>query len=402
MAPDEEVPGEPHDGEDFAALFEASGQPAVFKTGQTVEGLVVLIGRDVLFVDVGGKSEATMELAELRDDAGELTVKVGDTVQGVVVSTRDGVKLSRKLAQKAASRRQLEEAFHAGLPVEGRVEAANKGGYDIRIGGQRAFCPISQIEKGFTDDPEVHVGQLYTFKITEYAEDGRNVIVSRRALIEDDERTQEAEVRKLVVPGADLPGRVASVQGYGAFVDLGGGVQGLLHVSEMGWSRVADPASVVQPGDEITVRVLSVDNEKGRIALGTKQLRPDPWTAAGSAYAPGERHRGTVTRLADFGAFIELRPGIEALAHVSTFPPSGKRDSWRQTVSIGTSVDVEILTVDLEQKRIGVAVADEGSAPPTPQDVDETPAAAAPRVEQGKGLGSMADQLRAAFGQTDE
>ncbi len=348
---------------DFAALFEASAEPRVFKTGQAVEGVVVLIGRDVVFIDVGGKSEATMDIPELRDDEGELTVALGDTVEGVVVSTGDGVKLSRKLAQKAANRRQLEDAYHAGLPVEGRVEEANKGGYDVRIGGQRAFCPISQIERGFTTDPEEHVGQIYTFKITEYAEDGRNVVVSRRALIEDVEREQEADVRKTIVPGADLPGRVASVRPYGAFVDLGGGIQGLLHVSEMGWSRVSDPATVVQPGDEITVRVLGVDNEQGKISLGTRQLQPDPWARAGNTYAAGQRHRATVTRIADFGVFVEIEPGIEALAHLSTFPPSGRRDAWRDSVTVDEPVDVDILSVDVDKKRIGVAVAAEGSAP---------------------------------------
>ncbi len=362
MPPDDEAPPPAGEEEDFAALFAASLEPVVFETGQLVKGVVVLIGRDVAFIDVGGKGEATMDLAELKDEDGQLTVEVGDTVEAVVVSTSGGITLSHKLAQGAATRRQLEGAYRAQLPVEGRVEKANKGGYEVSVGGQRAFCPISQIDTGFTSDPEVHVGARYTFRILEYKEDGKDLVISRRALIEEEEREQEVEVRKTIVPGADLPGRVASVRPYGAFVDLGGGIQGLLHVSEMGWSRVSDPATVVQPGDAVTVRVLGVDDEKGKISLGMKQLQTDPWEAVGPSYASGQRLGGKVTRVLDFGAFIELQPGIEALAHVSTFPPSGKRDGWQDTVAVGATVAVEILTVDLEQKRIGVAVIETDSA----------------------------------------
>jgi small subunit ribosomal protein S1 len=362
MTPDDEAPPNAVGEEDFAALFAASLQPAVFETGQLVQGVVVLIGRDVVFIDVGGKGEATMDLAELQDEAGELTVEVGATVEAVVVSTAGGITLSHKLAQGAATRRQLEDAFRAKLPVEGRVDQVNKGGYEVRVGGQRAFCPLSQMETGFTSDPEVHVGQLYTFRILEFKEEGKDLVISRRALIEEEEREQEGEVRKTIVPGADLPGRVASVRPYGAFVDLGGGIQGLLHVSEMGWSRVADPTTMVQPGDAVTVRVLGVDTEKGKISLGTKQLQADPWSESGPSYASGQRLTGTVTRAAEFGAFIELQPGIEALAHVSTFPPSGQRDGWKKSVTVGATVAVEILTVDLEKRRIGVAVIADDSA----------------------------------------
>ena len=363
MSLDDDTPTDPAEQEDFAAMLAASLEPKVFEIGQRLRGVVVLIGRDVVFVDVGGKSEATIDLAELRDEDDHLTVEVGDAVEAVVVSTSGGVKLSHKLARGAATRRELEDAYRAELPVEGRVEQANKGGYEVRVGGQRAFCPISQIDTGYTSDPEVHVGQVYTFRIMEYKQEGKDLVVSRRALIEAEEREQEVEVRKTIVPGADLAGRIASVRPYGAFVDLGGGIQGLLHVSEMGWSRVSDPAAVVQPGDSVTVRVLAVDDEKGKISLGMKQLQTDPWDEAGQSYTPGQRLTGTVTRVVDFGGFIELQPGIEALAHVSTFPPSGKRDGWKDSVAVGATVAVEILTVDLDKRRIGVAVVAADSAP---------------------------------------
>lgn len=352
---------EPLEEEDFEQMLEASLEPQIFTEGQMVEGTVVSIGREVAFIDVGGKGEATMEIEELADADGDIDVQPGDIVQGVVVSTRGGLRLSHKLARSAATRQQLQDAYRAGLPVEGRIEKSIKGGFEVRMGGQRAFCPISQIDTVFTSDPTIHEGQVYTFRIIEYKGEGKDLVVSRRALLEEEELERADEIRSAAVAGAVLPGRVVSIRPYGAFVDLGGGIQGLLHVSEMGWSRVSDPSTIVQPGDEITVKVLSVDEEKGKISLGLKQLQADPWSSAEDTYEVGQVLKGQVTRVTEFGAFIELEPGIEALAHVSTFPPRGKRDAWRETVPPGAAVAVEVLSFDSERKRIGVAVVDEGN-----------------------------------------
>jgi len=260
--------------------------------------------------------------------------------------------------------RQLEDAFRAGLPVEGRVEQEIKGGFEIRIARQRAFCPFSQIDVLRTE-PAVHIGKVYAFRITEFKENGRNIIVSRRALLEEEQKARAAEVRQSIVPGAILTGRVASVREFGAFIDVGGGVQGLLHVSEMGWSRTLDPSQVLKPGEEVTVKVLRVDpgeNDKQKIALGLKQLVDDPWSKVADTYAVGQVHTGRVTRVADFGAFVELEPGVEALAHASTFPPTGRPGGWTSQVSPGTTGSFEILSIDGEKKRIGVALLPEGSA----------------------------------------
>ena len=232
-ATEETVPAE-----DFAAMFEASTKAKRFDKGQTIEGRIVGIGPDVAFVDVGGKGEATIEIAELKDHDGVLEVAVGDRIQATVVSTMGGITLSRKLVRGAATQRQLEEAFQAGLPVEGKVEAEVKGGYDVRIAGQRAFCPFSQIDT-FRTEASAHIGRVYAFRVVEYKEGGRNLVVSRRALLEEEQRASAADVRRSIVPGAVIGGRVVSVREFGAFVDLGGGVQGLLHISELGWSRVA-------------------------------------------------------------------------------------------------------------------------------------------------------------------
>ena len=347
--------------DDFAAMFQASIQAKRIERGQTLEGTIVAIGPEVALVDVGGKSEATIDVDELTDDEGDLEVAVGDRIQAMVVSTAGGLTLSRKLARRAATERQLEDAFHTGLPVEGKVERAVKGGYEVRIGRQRAFCPISQIDTRRTD-PAEHEGHVYEFRIIEYKEGGKNLVVSRRALLEEQQRASAAEVRRSIVAGAVMTGRVASVRDFGAFIDLGGGVQGLLHVSEMGWSRVSDSSSVVKPGDEITVKVLRVDDDKQKISLGLKQLSPDPWSRVHETYEIGQVRTGRVTRLAEFGAFVEFEPGVEALAHASTFAPTGRSEGWSTLVAAGMTGAFEILSIDLEKKRIGVALVPEGSA----------------------------------------
>jgi small subunit ribosomal protein S1 len=348
--------------EDFASMFEASLQAKRFERGQTIEGTIVAIGPEVAFVNVGGKGEAIIEIAELKDAEGVLEVAAGDRIQAMVVSTDGGLTLSRKLARGAATERQLEDAFHTGLPVEGKVERAVKGGYEVRIARQRAFCPVSQIDTLRNTDPAQHEGRVYAFRIIEFKAGGKNIVVSRRALLEDEQRAGAAEIRRSIVAGAVLTGRVTSVREFGAFVDLGAGVQGLLHVSEMGWSRVSDAAQVVTPGEEITVKVLRVDDDTQKIALGLKQLTADPWSTVDATYEEGQVRTGRVTRLTEFGAFVELESGVEALAHASTFAPTGHSQGWSRLVAVGMTAAFEILSIDSAKKRIGVALVQEGSA----------------------------------------
>ena len=378
------------DPEDFATMFEASIKAKRIEKGQMIDGVVVAIGPEVAFVDVGGKGEATIAIDELKDADGRLEVAVGDRIQAVVVSTAGEMTLSRKLALGAATQRQIEDAFRSGLPVEGKVEKVVKGGYEVRIARQRAFCPMSQIDTIRTD-AAAHEGRVYQFRIVEYKEGGRNIVVSRRALLEEEQRARAEEVRRSIVSGAVVTGRVASVREFGAFVDLGGGVQGLLHVSEMGWSRVSDTSQVVKPGDEITVKILSVDEKNQKISLGLKQLTSDPWSKVQATYAVGQVHTGRVTRVADFGAFVELEPGVEALAHVSTFAPTGRSNDWAAQVAPGMTGAFEILTIDLEKKRIGVALLPEGSSRGATDDVE--PENTAPP----EGFGLLADKLRGAL-----
>lgn len=386
--------------DEFAALFEASTRAASLSRGQTIEGTIVGIGAEFVLVDVGSKSEAVLDVTELKDQDGALEAAVGDRIQAVVIDTAGGIKLSRKLARKAATDKEVENAFHSRLPVEGTVQGVIKGGFDIKVGrGSRAFCPFSQIDIVRTDNPDAHVGQTYTFRVTEFRDGGRSIVVSRRAILEEEQQARAEEVRRSVVAGAVLKGRVVSAPTFGAFVDLGGGVQGLLHVSEMGWSRIANAGDAVKVGDEITVKVLRVDEGTQKIALGLKQLAEDPWTRVADTYAVGQVRTGRVTRLADFGAFVELEPGIEALAHASTFAPSGQRDAWRRTVKVGLEGAFQVLSVDPDKKRIGVSLVPEGTttASLAADAADQAEATARATAIQVEGFGSLADKLRDAL-----
>ena len=382
------------DEDDFAALFEASERAGRVENGQVIEGRIVAIGADVAFVDVGGKGEATIALEELTSDDGTLEAAVGDRIQATVVSTTGGVTLSRKLQRGAATARQLEDAFRSGLPVEGKVEGPVKGGYAVSIARQRAFCPISQIDIVRDTDPAVHQGRVYAFRIIEYAAGGRKFVVSRRALLEEAQKARAEEVRQSIAVGAVVTGRVVSVRDFGAFIDLGAGVQGLLHVSEMGWSRVSHPSAVAAPGQELTVKVLRIDEGTQQIALGLKQLLADPWSMVPATYGVGQVRQGRVTRVADFGVFVELDPGVVGLVPSSETGVSRDVD-LRKAFPPGSDITVVVLEIDdaaRRMRRSGKAVAEVQEA----AEVREYSAREDAAASDSFG-GSLADKLRGAL-----
>ena len=379
--------------EDFATMFEASQKAKRIAKGQTIEGTIVAIGPEVALVDVGGKSEAVIEIAELKDDEGNLEAAVGDRIQATVVSTAGGLTLSRKLALGAATARQLEDAFRAGLPVEGKVERAVKGGYEVRIARQRAFCPISQIDTVRNTDPAQHEGRVYQFRIIEFKDGGKNLVVSRRALLEEEQRVRAAEMRQSLVVGAIITGRVTSVREFGAFVDLGGGVQGLLHVSEMAWSRLSDISEVVKPGDEITVKVLRIDDDKQKISLGLKQLADDPWSNVQATYTAGQVRIGRVTRVVQFGAFVELEPGVEGLIPLSE-TGIARDANVKRAFPVGADVEVVVLEVDATARRMRLSM----NAVVQAKEVDEVREYTARQdAAPEEGFGSLAAKLRGAL-----
>jgi small subunit ribosomal protein S1 len=340
------------------AMLAGVSLPKDPEPGTVVKGVVVQVGDAEVFIDIGAKSEASMSRDELVDDKGQMEVKVGDTIEASVVSTRDGIRLSRRMLKSAKSRADLRDAFGSGIPVEGRVESVRKGGFEVSLpGGVKAFCPLSQIDERRVEEPAAWVGRTLEFRIVELDDKARNVVVSRRRLLEQESAKRAEETRKRVVEGAVLKGRVVSLQSYGAFIDLGG-IQGLAHVSELSHSRVSHPSEVLKPGDEVNVQVLKVDAESGKVSLGLKQLAEDPWMSVAEKVRPGERLDGKVSRVAEFGAFVEVAPGIEGLVHVSEFSPGKKSADARKLVQPGEAIRVKVLDVDPSARRISLGRVD--------------------------------------------
>lgn len=381
-------------------MFAASEQTKRLKVGETVNGTIVAIGSEVALVDVGSKGEASLSIDELRNDEGWIDAKVGDRIQATITSMSGGITLSRRLQRGAATKRQLEDAFHAGLPVEGKVDAQVKGGYTVTIARQRAFCPVSQIDTVRDSDPASHLGRVYAFRIIEYREDGRKFVVSRRALLEEEQKQRAQEVRRSLTVDAVVTGKVVSVREFGAFVDLGAGVQGLLHVSEMGWSRVNDPSAMVKPGDEITVKILRIESKEGedKIALGLRQLTDDPWSAVTTKYPAGQVLQGRVTRVADFGIFVELEPGVTGLVPASETGTAHGTD-LKKAFPVGTTLGVIVLEADPANRRLRFSIKAIQDEAERAEVRDYTARSEA----TGKAsLSSLADKLRGALGTRED
>ncbi|GAB4266935.1 MAG: hypothetical protein Kow0092_20060 [Deferrisomatales bacterium] len=362
VPPSAAEPAEEATTEAFAELLaEAGEQPQLrWKKGEKVKGRVARVTDEWIFVELGGKEEGALRAEEFgasgEEGAPPPLPAEGDEVEAYVLSTDGGeVILTTKLGRREASLAALEQAYRSGIPVEGRVVKVIKGGYEVRVSGTRAFCPSSQIDVRWAKTPEVHVNQTYTFKVLEFKEKGRNVIVSRRALIEEERARKREELKETVVPGAVVTGVVRSIQSFGAFVDLGG-VDALIPISEASWGRVDNLAEVLQEGQTVTAKVLAVDWERDRISLSLKALEADPWERVAETYKPGQRVRGTVARLAKFGAFVTLEPGVDGLVHISALGAGRRVGHPKEVVQPGQEVEVEITAVDPENHKISLSM----------------------------------------------
>jgi small subunit ribosomal protein S1 len=347
------------DSEDFAALFARHEAQRALEKGQVVKGRVIQITAEHVFVDVGGKGEAWIDRAELVDADGRLRVAVGDEVEATVVATGDEVRLSHRLRQGAQAREALGVAAQTGVPVEGRVAAVIKGGYEVTVGGLRAFCPFSQMDLRRAEPEQEYVGRVLEFRVTKYAEGGRNIVVSRRALLEEQAAEAARETRKKLVPDAVLPGTVVSLTDFGAFVDLGG-VQGLVPMSELSHGRVERASDRLRVGEPVTVKVLRLDEAKGRITLSLKALEGDPWATVPGRLRERQVVRGRAVRATDFGVFVELQPGVDGLVHTSEIPRH-RQAAMREAVAAGAEIPVMVVSVDIAKRRIGLALAPEGA-----------------------------------------
>jgi small subunit ribosomal protein S1 len=394
------------DDEDFAALLAESEAGATTRDrriapGDLVRGRVISVGATTAFVAVGGKAEAAIDLGEFRDAAtGEVSLKEGDEIEATVVDdgSRSGsIKLKRVAGRGGHVPGELEQAFANGIPVEGLVTAENKGGYEVQIGSVRAFCPGSQIDRRRTEG-RTYVGERLQFRITKLEGGGRNVVVSRRQLLEEEAAAQAAETWERLREGAVVTGTVTSLRDFGAFVDLGG-VEGLVHVSELGHGRITNPADVLQTGQQIEVQVVKLDTDargNRRVGLSLRALAPDPWTTARERFPVGATVRGQVRRLEQFGAFVELAPGLDGLVHVSRLALDRRIAHPRQVVAIGDEVDVTVVEVDPAKRRIGLSMVERARQAKEAGEAEErrdTEAFLA-KPEQTTGFGTLGDLLK--------
>ena len=354
----------------FAELFEQSfKKPSRLEPGQKVEADIVKITDEWVFLDLGDKSEGCLDRKELLDPDGKLTVAEGDRVSAYFLSSENNERLfTTRVSGGAAGNQYLEDAFHTRIPVEGVAEKEIKGGYEIKIAGSvRGFCPYSQMGLRRSDTPQDVIGKKLLFKITEYRDSGRSLVLSNRKVLEEErERTRE-DLKKTLTKDMVVKGIVKSLRPFGAFVDIGG-IEALLPISEVGWSRIDDLSSVLSPEQEVEVKVMDLDWEQSRISVSLKAALPDPWLQLPDQFPEESCHTGIVARLAPFGAFVTLAPGIDGLIHISQLGQGKRINHPREVLAEGQAIEVRVLKIDAESKRLSLALA--GSSPQEQEEDD--------------------------------
>jgi small subunit ribosomal protein S1 len=344
--------------ESFAELFEQSFASQQIRPGAILKGLVVEINDDVVIVSAGLKSESVIPAEQFKNERGEWEVAVGDEVEVALDAVEDGfgeTRLSRDKAKRSRTWTVLEEAFEKGEIVEGMITGRVKGGFTVELELVRAFLPGSLVDVRPVRDPSYLEGKVLEFKVIKLDRKRNNVVVSRRAVVEAEHSVEREELLENLTEGAVLPGIVKNLTDYGAFVDLGG-IDGLLHITDMAWRRVKNPSEVVNVGDEIQVKVLKFDRERNRVSLGLKQLGEDPWQDIARRYPTGTRLFGKVTNLADYGAFVEIEDGVEGLVHVSEMDWTNKNVNPSKVVQIGDEIEVMVLEIDEERRRVSLGI----------------------------------------------
>jgi len=344
--------------ESFAQLFEESLASQRIKPGAILTGRVIQIGDEYVIVNAGLKSEAVISTDQFKNDRGELEVSVGDDVEVALDSVEDGsgeTRLSREKAKRARTWSRLEQAFEKQEIVKGIINGRVKGGFTVEIDFVRAFLPGSLVDVRPVRDPSYLEGKVLEFKVIKLDQKRNNVVVSRRAVVEQEYSAERTELLEKLQEGAVVKGTVKNLTDYGAFVDLGG-IDGLLHITDMAWKRVKHPSEVVNVGDEIDVRILKFDRERQRVSLGIKQLGNDPWQNIARRYPTGTRLFGKVTNIADYGCFAEIEEGVEGLVHVSEMDWTNKNVNPHKVVQIGDEVEVMVLDIDEERRRISLGL----------------------------------------------
>ena len=344
--------------ESFAELFEQSIASQRIRPGTILNGLIVEVGQDYVIVNVGLKSEAVIPSEQFKNEKGEIEVKVGETVEVALDSVEDGsgeTRLSREKAKRARTWTRLESAFEKQEVVIGIITGRVKGGFTVEVDNVRAFLPGSLVDVRPVRDPSYLENKPLEFKVIKLDQKRNNVVVSRRAVVEQEYSAERSALLDNLQEGAAVKGVVKNLTDYGAFVDLGG-IDGLLHITDMAWKRVKHPSEVVKVGEEIDVRILKFDRERQRVSLGLKQLGADPWQNIARRYPANTRLFGKVTNIADYGCFVEIEEGVEGLVHVSEMDWTNKNVNPAKVVHVGQEVEVMVLDIDEERRRISLGV----------------------------------------------
>jgi small subunit ribosomal protein S1 len=393
MAEEQRAPGAAQE-EDFAAMLEQSlVKRQRLQPGQMVEAKIVKISDEWVFLDLGGKGEGYLDKKEVIDPSGSLTVREGDVIRAYYLSPKDNDLLfTIRIGSGPAARNQLEDAWRGQIPVEGMIAKEIRGGFEVKIGAARAFCPFSQTGFRRDEDKSGYIGQTLKFLITEYGDNGRNIVVSRRPILDEEKRSQKQALMGSLKEGDRVKGIVTSIQKFGAFVRVGG-IEGLLPVSELSYTRVAKVSDVLSAGQEIEVVVKKLDWENDKFSFSLKDILTDPWDLVQEKFPVGSFHPGTVSRLAPFGAFVTLADGVDGLVHISKLG-GGKRISHpKEVVKEGQQVEVRIESVDRPNRKVSLTLAEISRA--------EEEAAASLRefqtkqTDAPKSLGSLGELLKA-------
>jgi small subunit ribosomal protein S1 len=344
--------------ESFADLFnEKDLNRDRLTPGQKISTVVVGITPENIFLDVGGKNEGCLDRKELEDEEGNVSIQIGDTVEAYFLSeAKNEMLFTTKIGAGPASRAFLEEAYRSGIPLEGFVQKEIKGGFEVTVSGNiRTFCPFSQMDLRRISNAEDYIGQHLLFKIMEYGEGDRNIILSHRIILEEERLQKREALQESLQEGKTVQGTITSIRDFGAFVDLGG-IEGLIPISEIGWGQVADIHDILSEDQEVEVVVMKLDWENDRFSFSLKQALPDPWTDINRKFPVGSEQTGTIVRLTKFGAFVNLAAGIDGLVHISKLGAGRRINHPREVVEEGQSVEVRIEDIDAEQKRIALTL----------------------------------------------
>ncbi|HTZ17179.1 MAG TPA: S1 RNA-binding domain-containing protein [Dissulfurispiraceae bacterium] len=344
--------------ESFAELLaKSSTRKGRLSPGERVKAKVVGISGETVYIDLGGKSEGIIDAAEFKNESGDVTIKEGDQVDAFFVTVVDGAMKMTTLVrgQSSVKLAQMRSSFESSEPVTGEVKREIKGGFEVFVDGIKGFCPFSQIDLKGGREGGLYVGRSFQFKIIEFKENGRTIVLSRRVLLKEEKAAAVNKLKESLAIGMDVTGKISSLQNFGAFVDMGG-IEGLIPASEISWAKNNKPGDFLSVGQEVTAKLISIDWEKNRLTLSLKSMQPDPWEGLPDRYPVGSRVSGPIVRLTPFGAFVNLEPGIDGLVHLSNLGTGKRINHPKEVVETGQMIEVYILAVDPQTRKISLSV----------------------------------------------